>query len=129
MHPIACRFFFSSRRRHTRFDCDWSSDVCSSDLGIEQLAYLLELAFDRSFAFRFVLAAGFGFGARRVRFFMCIAGKQQVVARLRRFVPRLRDFVPGLPHLAAGAVYPVLVVLQLALEALGLTFELLDAVR
>src|SRR5256886_11838812 len=26
------RFFFSSRRRHTRFDCDWSSDVCSSDL-------------------------------------------------------------------------------------------------
>src|SRR6266478_2228515 len=28
-----CRVFvFSSRRRHTRFDCDWSSDVCSSDL-------------------------------------------------------------------------------------------------
>src|SRR5256886_9437958 len=25
-------FFCSSRRRHTRFDCDWSSDVCSSDL-------------------------------------------------------------------------------------------------
>src|SRR5256886_2516303 len=24
-------YFFSSRRRHTRFDCDWSSDVCSSD--------------------------------------------------------------------------------------------------
>src|SRR2546430_4632352 len=31
---LACwvSFFFSSRRRHTRFDCDWSSDVCSSDL-------------------------------------------------------------------------------------------------
>src|SRR5688572_16469771 len=28
-------FFFSSRRRHTRFDCDWSSDVCSSDLDAE----------------------------------------------------------------------------------------------
>src|SRR2546430_5866619 len=28
-------FFFSSRRRHTRFDCDWSSDVCSSDLLLE----------------------------------------------------------------------------------------------
>src|SRR5260370_14329292 len=27
-------FFFSSRRRHTRFKCDWSSDVCSSDLGV-----------------------------------------------------------------------------------------------
>src|SRR3954466_2132521 len=25
-------FFFSSRRRHTRLSCDWSSDVCSSDL-------------------------------------------------------------------------------------------------
>src|SRR6185369_15228131 len=33
-------FFFSSRRRHTRFKCDWSSDVCSSDLdttGVFQL--------------------------------------------------------------------------------------------
>src|SRR6266568_4272772 len=26
-------FYFSSRRRHTRWNCDWSSDVCSSDLG------------------------------------------------------------------------------------------------
>src|SRR5256886_9784910 len=30
--PSVMLFFFSSRRRHTRFDCDWSSDVCSSDL-------------------------------------------------------------------------------------------------
>src|SRR5260221_6608944 len=29
---IRCFFFFSSRRRHTRSLCDWSSDVCSSDL-------------------------------------------------------------------------------------------------
>src|SRR5438034_9249422 len=31
---MGCRtyFFFSSRRRHTRSLCDWSSDVCSSDL-------------------------------------------------------------------------------------------------
>src|SRR5690242_21854483 len=28
-------FFFSSRRRHTRLTCDWSSDVCSSDLSIK----------------------------------------------------------------------------------------------
>src|SRR5690606_35550193 len=28
-------FFFSSRRRHTRFSRDWSSDVCSSDLRLE----------------------------------------------------------------------------------------------
>src|SRR5206468_7115741 len=30
-------FFFSSRRRHTRSDRDWSSDVCSSDLGVWQV--------------------------------------------------------------------------------------------
>src|SRR5690606_39985405 len=29
-------FFFSSRRRHTRFSRDWSSDVCSSDLYFTQ---------------------------------------------------------------------------------------------
>src|SRR5690606_40958880 len=30
-------FFFSSRRRHTRFSRDWSSDVCSSDLTVVYL--------------------------------------------------------------------------------------------
>src|SRR5256885_16279629 len=29
-------FFFSSRRRHTRLQGDWSSDVCSSDLGLRK---------------------------------------------------------------------------------------------
>src|SRR5256886_11415808 len=32
LRRVSAFFFFSSRRRHTRFDCDWSSDVCSSDL-------------------------------------------------------------------------------------------------
>src|SRR2546430_3616210 len=40
-------FFFSSRRRHTRFDCDWSSDVCSSDLKM-----LVELAGERDVVVR-----------------------------------------------------------------------------
>src|SRR5256885_13283645 len=31
-HPCTLFFFFSSRRRHTRLQGDWSSDVCSSDL-------------------------------------------------------------------------------------------------
>src|SRR5690242_3675458 len=35
--PCTLRFFFSSRRRHTRLTCDWSSDVCSSDLKLTQL--------------------------------------------------------------------------------------------
>src|SRR2546430_7646961 len=36
-------FFFSSRRRHTRFDCDWSSDVCSSDLDAFSLQRICSL--------------------------------------------------------------------------------------
>src|SRR5690606_39565989 len=32
MHIAAVQLFFSSRRRHTSFSRDWSSDVCSSDL-------------------------------------------------------------------------------------------------
>src|SRR3989440_3351698 len=37
-------FFFSSRRRHTRSDRDWSSDVCSSDLGpTERIRVQLEI--------------------------------------------------------------------------------------
>src|SRR5262252_4990679 len=42
-----CFFFFSSRRRHTRSLCDWSSDVCSSDLHaaamIESVALMSDL--------------------------------------------------------------------------------------
>src|SRR5690606_14493031 len=33
VYAVVVGFFFSSRRRHTRFSRDWSSDVCSSDLG------------------------------------------------------------------------------------------------
>src|SRR2546430_15613016 len=40
---VVC-FFFSSRRRHTRFDCDWSSDVCSSDLNYSGVAGLSQLS-------------------------------------------------------------------------------------
>src|SRR5207302_2087297 len=37
-------FFFSSRRRHTRFSRDWSSDVCSSDLDVASLEALVDPA-------------------------------------------------------------------------------------
>src|SRR5438105_11736163 len=37
-------FFFSSRRRHTRSTRDWSSDVCSSDLGLRQRVRRVETA-------------------------------------------------------------------------------------
>src|SRR5690606_41155618 len=37
---INSSFFFSSRRRHTRFSRDWSSDVFSSDLSLESAVHL-----------------------------------------------------------------------------------------
>src|SRR5690606_39576913 len=39
-------FFFSSRRRHTRFSRDWSSDVCSSDLDGRDAEYAISRGFD-----------------------------------------------------------------------------------
>src|SRR5256885_12683048 len=39
-------FFFSSRRRHTRLQGDWSSDVCSSDLVDDEMIRIRELADD-----------------------------------------------------------------------------------
>src|SRR5688500_19584122 len=36
-------FFFSSRRRHTRLQGDWSSDVCSSDLDVGPSRFALKL--------------------------------------------------------------------------------------
>src|SRR5256885_8490564 len=39
LENVIC-FFFSSRRRHTRLQGDWSSDVCSSDLVLEELRKL-----------------------------------------------------------------------------------------
>src|SRR2546427_8887004 len=65
-------FFFSSRRRHTRFDCDWSSDVCSSDLlgghsavvgdeddGVARVGQLAQQGHDLGAAVRVQRARGF----------------------------------------------------------------------
>src|SRR6266508_1398736 len=77
-------FFFSSRRRHTRWPRDWSSDVCSSDLA-PQAQYLpsqprrferdVERPFTRDLACglarlldQFVRPINSGFGFRRARF-------------------------------------------------------------
>src|SRR5439155_14270957 len=38
--PVRSLVFFSSRRRHTRWPRDWSSDVCSSDLPGEPICHL-----------------------------------------------------------------------------------------
>src|SRR5689334_23708039 len=43
MSILLFSFFFSSRRRHTRWNCDWSSDVCSSDLNSGLVPFLIRL--------------------------------------------------------------------------------------
>src|SRR5947209_18444907 len=67
-------FFFSSRRRHTRYWRDWSSDVCSSDLGYrdlieeisESLRESVELARAAGVADdRIIVDPGIGFGKTR----------------------------------------------------------------
>src|SRR2546430_8146570 len=74
MFGVCSVFFFSSRRRHTRFDCDWSSDVCSSDLGavaVTVFPYLtklmssdrLDLTGDVQRIFNVLLALGCGISA------------------------------------------------------------------
>src|SRR5256885_13157775 len=44
-----CYFFFSSRRRHTRLQGDWSSDVCSSDLDVRKVQPVDGVAFVMAF--------------------------------------------------------------------------------
>src|SRR5215211_7841794 len=45
-------FFFSSRRRHTRSLCDWSSDVCSSDLDASNATWIVDRLEERGLAER-----------------------------------------------------------------------------
>src|SRR5690606_39362779 len=58
-------FFFSSRRRHTRFSRDWSSDVCSSDLAVLAEAYRERLLSPQRAALADRLRAGVASGELR----------------------------------------------------------------
>src|SRR3989454_12855131 len=76
-------FFFSSRRRHTRLQGDWSSDVCSSDLILTILKTLvaqidvLETITPLNFlAFRDRLESGSGFQSHQFREIEFILGKK-----------------------------------------------------
>src|SRR5690606_40961075 len=68
-----CNFFFSSRRRHTSFSRDWSSDVCSSDLRRKffflNYAEKFNLKLKRQFAY-FIKEQGSTFGSFHKSFFI-----------------------------------------------------------
>src|SRR5690625_264866 len=70
-------FFFSSRRRHTRWPRDWSSDVCSSDLGfsVSSLSVPLIIAIGVAFIIQAIISG--------ISLYLLIAVGQKVVASLR----------------------------------------------
>src|SRR5260370_33745516 len=70
--------FVSSRRRHTRFKCDWSSDVCSSDLG----------SFRAHAGMRRVPDATAGTGARIAAADAGDAGRRRTTPRAARAITR-----------------------------------------
>src|SRR2546428_2185826 len=75
-------FFFSSRRRHTRSDRDWSSDVCSSDLFGVTTQYLV-----RADELEIKMAQGSKPGE----------GGQLPGHKVTALIARLRHSVPGVP--------------------------------
>src|SRR5256885_9982228 len=85
---LLCFFFFSSRRRHTRLQGDWSSDVCSSDLlgfatGQAQLQGAAQIA---------DLCAVLPSDACRLLGLLALAGLMQLAQYPARFrLQRLRD--------------------------------------
>src|SRR5438132_13973978 len=82
MYRLSYVFFFSSRRRHTRSLCDWSSDVCSSDLGVRVAQVLVKVA-DHAAAHLQQVAAGSRAQAAR--------GKAEDDAVQERAVTHARD--------------------------------------
>src|SRR3712207_1722709 len=94
-------FFFSSRRRHTRYWRDWSSDVCSSDLRLDGASRerLLPPA---------VFRPTTPLGATYATMALLVVGTTTII-----FVPFLLQVVHGLSPLAAGYLTVV--------EALGWT--------
>src|SRR5690606_39468283 len=74
-------FFFSSRRRHTRFSRDWSSDVCSSDLvdavleqgGIRDLVVVMRDV-------TFIDSSGLGALLGRYKRLQALGGRVRIVA-------------------------------------------------
>src|SRR5690606_40268962 len=92
-------FFFSSRRRHTRFSRDWSSDVCSSDLGERRnVLQSVSSSFAQSLSARSTLQAGTE-AVREIGRASCRERVHQGVG-----VPAIRDGYPistGAPGLVA----------------------------
>src|SRR6266508_5127304 len=88
-------FFFSSRRRHTRWPRDWSSDVCSSDLGVEQLVNAREVRLGLGGALPGAGVVGLGRLDRLYRGAApLLRGRQQLLGALEVVVAQVGVAVP-----------------------------------
>src|SRR2546421_4380283 len=84
-------FFFSSRRRHTRSDRDWSSDVCSSDLHEAVEEVLVGLGLDEHFLDRLVNNTdNKGLRLRKLG--------DTLLERSEKEIRKNPDYVPGKEH-------------------------------
>src|SRR5256886_16959217 len=87
-------FFFSSRRRHTRFDCDWSSDVCSSDLTFSKAWGLagcrVGYAAGSPYVIGVLRAAGGPYSVAAPSIALALAQLERGVESLRAHVARIR---------------------------------------
>src|SRR5688500_20279462 len=70
-------FFFSSRRRHTRLQCDWSSDVCSSDLKVNNL--IISVPISTTFPYFFNLSISVIFLDISIRIFPGIIFRKSLI--------------------------------------------------
>src|SRR5689334_24174729 len=111
-------FFFSSRRRHTRWNCDWSSDVCSSDL----LALLIARSPRRHRDFM-VLLVVLPFASNflvRVYAWMIILGDQSIFLRPINYVLGRMGVEPWSPLFSGFAVIVGMVYVHLPFMILPL---------
>src|ERR1035437_5857 len=82
-------FFFSSRRRHTRYWRDWSSDVCSSDLGDAGVSVLFVIPLEE------LLTEGAAvlYAAEAVRKLRAVLHGSELAFRIRVVVGNIRSAV------------------------------------
>src|SRR5947207_12714829 len=114
-------FFFSSRRRHTRSLCDWSSDVCSYDLDVQLELNVMMPVIAHNLLFTMAILAN----ATRVFAERCVEGIEADAAQCEHWLERSPALVTALApkigyaeaaKLAKEAVAKNMTVRQLVME-------------
>src|SRR6267143_875336 len=88
-------FFFSSRRRHTRWNCDWSSDVCSSDLALPAIDSILAAAVAESLPTEPLVQKALEGSAKNIPVDRLVNGVRRGLLQLRQARAIVSRAVPG----------------------------------